>query len=48
MDSVDIFYKLLGIATAMYCKRKENYAEKCFLYSKEDSKQGEKDYLRKE
>ena len=47
VDSVDIFYKLLGIATAVYCKGKGYLRGKVFLYSKEDSKQGEKDYFRK-
>ena len=47
VDSMDIFYKLLGIATAVYCKGKGYLRGKVFfLYSKEDSKPGEKDYFR--
>ena len=47
VDSVDIFYKLLGIATVAYCKGKGYLRGKVFSYSKEDSKQREKDYFRK-
>ena len=33
VDSVDIFYKLLGIATAVYCKGKGYVRGKVFFYT---------------
>ena len=33
VDSVDIFYKLLGIATAVYCKGKGYLRGKVFFYT---------------
>ena len=51
MDSVDIFYKLLGTATAVYCKGKEYLRGKVFFYtqkkiaSREKKTTSERNYI---